>query len=91
MPVGTSERGDGKEGNQKECQELHYRSRERVFREDSWAGKESEEEGGEKKESIWGLFVCAPSGFIFQRHDRLIDPPQCLSWAVRTGTGIVSG
>ena len=33
MAVGTSERGDGKECDQDESQELHYRSRERVVRE----------------------------------------------------------
>ena len=33
VAVGTSERGDGKEGDQNESEELHYRSRERVTRE----------------------------------------------------------
>jgi len=43
VTVGTRERGSGKESDQNESQELHYRSRERVIREVSWAGYGEEE------------------------------------------------
>jgi len=47
--VGTSERGNGKECDQKESEELHYRSRERVIREVSQVGIKREGKRGKRK------------------------------------------
>jgi len=59
VAVGTSEGGGGKESDQNEGQELHYRSRERVDREVSRAGYE-ERSGKVKKRRE----VVIPLGFI---------------------------
>ena len=59
VAVGTSERGGGKESDQNESQELHYRSRERVIREVSRTGYEERSE--KRKDAEWllhlGLFI----------------------------------
>ena len=54
VAVGTSERDDGKEGDQNKSQKLHYRSRERVIREVSRAGMKR---GGVRKEKVRNCYT----------------------------------
>ena len=75
--VGTSERGYGKEGDQKESEELHYRSRERA----RWVRKVYKEGRKEREKkrcgvvaplrSIWFMYSDNERRFVFLAFGRL--------------------